>query len=620
MAFRLSGQDEGELGKLATDVSSKVSQWDHVFNGFFEEYDEAANSYRMLPRKFKSKRPDGLFNSRTGETNRATNTLASLQFRMLTNGDPPFELEAFGYDDFGKEIPEFELYGTEALINRQNQALHYKPELLKALRSLDLMGSVIIAEEWKRVFSGSAMGWISGTGFRLSPLIQTAFDPFTFDIGESDWICPIDFHSAAKLRAYSKSDPYGFDPELIQKIISETEANSGTIDSETYTRIIDRKSRAGYNVADFNIYEVTSYHGRIDTENPVVQALWSEIGDGSDPADIDWIVRVINGTQVVGLWPCPSGSWHRKFKTASVNQFELEPIGYGVGRTGSKYQKELDTTQSRVNDLMMSAALNMWKIGRFAGLKGKLAFAPNRGVELDDISQLEPLRPPIEAIPAIMAMLNTWKDDFRTITGATSNLQASVTTATSATEAGLAQNEAMRGNGVMAEIIAETLIREDIETKHLNNLELLDEDVWVNVTGFNKPAAFNKRNIPRFVGFKVKVSTDRDYRPEVTQKLLQTLQIATSIRSIIPESVNVIRPILEHLFRSLGINPRLLSQPVPVRDQLMMRLARSKSGGAGNELAGEMAGEAADGNVNVSQTPVGPVLSSPSSMDIGEAA
>jgi hypothetical protein len=241
-------------------------------------------------------------------------------------------------------------------------------------------------------------------------------------------------------------------------------------------------------------------------------------------------------------------------------------------------------------------------------------------IELEDISQLDTIKPDINAIKQALAMQEIMKEDFRATTGATTNLQAVATNAT-ATEASLTQTEAMRAASVNAEVMAETLVRAHIQTMHMNNINMLSNDIAVSITGQQRPQVqrYNRTNIPRNMGFRCRVTTDKDFRPERQKNLLQGLQLATSVRNLMPNSVNVVRPLLEEWFRSIGLNPRILNQPIPLADQMIdqarrMQLlgggAQSPMGNPRNETAGEVADEQS-GFPNVEQTPVGPTPISP---------
>lgn len=624
--FVLAEQDQTSLDKIKSEIFEKVEFWETHMSRFFGEMNEAANSWRVLPRDFGAKRSQGLFNSKSGETNRAVNTLSTLWFRMLTASDPHFEAVAEGLDENGQPVSETDLFGTEALLVKQLEASQYKRKLLKALRSLATFGTVVVEEPYV------VRPEIEYTDFNARSMLLTPFDPTIFDLDMSDYIGFIDFPTEHRMRAMSQSDPDTWDKSLIEKAIKDLKDTAKTNQNgQSFARVSQRKQRAGYSPTEMGVNQLLTYHGKLNVDNPVLQAYWQKNGldkSGLDIASTDWTVSFY-GDVLVRLHHTPYGDWHHHIKIAHFNEFELEPLGYGVGKIGKKLQRELDVTQSRLNDILMFSLFSMWKISKYAGLKAnQFNIKPWNIIELEDITQFEPIKPDVAAIKEALAMQEIMKEDFRATTGATTNLQAVSTNAT-ATEASLTQTEAMRSASVNAEVIGESL-RAHIQTCHINNINLLDQAIYVSVTGQQKPQikGYNRMNIPKNIGFRIKITTDKDYRPDRQKNLLQGLQLATSVRNLMPNSVNLVRPLLEEWFRSVGINPRLLTQPIPMADQLIdqARRAQMLSGAVGNQVQGEVADEQS-GFPNVSQsgpsgttmTPKGAIPSSVNSPLIGGA-
>ena len=107
----------------------------------------------------------------------------------------------------------------------------------------------------------------------------------------------------------------------------------------TYNRVVQRKQRAGYNVLDADNFELISYHGRIDVENDVVRKYWESEGREDDPAMCDFSPKVLHENGVIAFNATPFKTWRHVFKTAHTKLFEMEPLGYGVGKIGRKRQK-----------------------------------------------------------------------------------------------------------------------------------------------------------------------------------------------------------------------------------------------------------------------------------------
>lgn len=588
------------------EVDGRIQNWDTNMTSFFGEWDEYSSSYRMLPRTDKQGKPKSIFNSRTGETARAGDTLADVWLRMLMPSDLYLEARRQGLNNYGQEISEGELYGVEGLLMRQFRDFELKKETRRCLTSLSIMGLMFAEEPWLR----NKRTRIQGTGLKLRSLIQTAFNPFVSEANDSEFVASIDYMDKSNILWQAKSDPTTWDLPAVEAALAGFDVMSkSTARTNVWNRIVARKQRAGYTLASMNMPEIITYHGRLEP-SPFLEEIWAASGNTGDMRDSDWTVRVIAG-KVVSVYPTPYGSWQNVFKTATVNLWELEPIGYGVGRRGNNYQKELDFTQSNLNNLLTFQLMNMWKVGRFAGLRqAQIPLSPLGMVKLDKISDMEALRPPLEALPHGMNLMNVWREDFRNTTGAKSNLQA-VADDRLATIGSLNQVEAIRSAGVATEIINETFFRPHIEQSHLNNLHLLDEGIWAHVAGIDKPQYFHKDNLPYNVGFEVKTGTDRSIRP--INQLIQMLQVVTSMKNYIGEDVNAVRPILEEMYKSANMDPRRLTQPLPMKEQLMNRLRRQQmQGQMETGMAGDVSSGGADGNSNVQESGnTGPVPTSP---------
>lgn len=608
--FSLSDPDmKVGLDKLKSEVMEKVDYWENQMTGFFGEYEEYTDSWRIQSRK-QNNRPKALFNSKSGETHRAVETLATLWFRMLTSQDPFFYVQGEGLDENGDDVSEVQLQIVEQTLRKQLQFIRFKEKLLPSLRSLALFGSMIVEAPWVSFPYGDGEKSFEGTDWQLRSLLTTGFDPFVFDMHNSDYIFPIDYPTTQMVRNFAKNDPVNWNMEEIEKVFSEHKGvkdSSGVKDGKAFSRVQARKNRAGYNTMSSNVRELINYHGRVDTDNHVIQKYWEEQERQDDPSLCDFSLGILDSSGVVKFHATPFRSWRHIFKVTHSKKFEMEPLGYGVGKIGRKRQKELDATESRANDLLMFSLFSMWKIGKYAGVDvSKLTIKPWNFVELENIEQLEPIRPQMEALAHAMNMQGMWKQDFRASNSATDNLQG-MTTGGTATESAIVQNESMRGGGVSAEIIAET-VRDFLGTSHINDLFFMDNGFWVKTTSSPKPFFVDKTMIPANVGFNIKLTTDKDFRPQRLQNIMEGLKTATNISNIIPSSLNVAEPLWQEYFRTLGMDVRLLQKPLPMADQLLnqmqrqQRMAQLGMGGDGGD-AGDRA--------NVRNTPVGPVETSP---------
>jgi hypothetical protein len=617
--FVLSEQPKEFLMKIRDEIMDKEKTWENrMAVRFFKEYQIATDSWRIRPSDSSNSKTK--FNSKSGETHRATETLASVWQRMLTASDPWFDTSRRGLNPGGVPITEEQLYATGEILQEQQRVARFKRKLLRSLRSTSLMGVCVAELPFTSLPYGYGAKNIEFTDWVHRPMIRTGFDTSVYDIYESDFIFFIDFQSKWILRNLASQDTEYWDVEVVEKHIREYAKGAPAGKTDVYARLQDSRTRAGYTDQDEGIYENLSYHGRLDTDNPVIQA-YAESEGIDNPEFLDFSVNILDGTDIAKFHVTQYGDWRTRAKVLSYKDFEDEPIPYGVGALGRKLQRMMDVTESLADDKATFDVLNMWKVGKYSGYDAKQFIAePMKAVELEDITQLMPLVGDPQVLSQVLSLINIRREDFRNIVGAQTNLQAQITKA-SATESAIAQTEAIRGAGVHAELLGDTL-REYLEVSHVNNLNYLDEPIWVGLTGTKKPMLVNKNILPINVGFKVKIVTDKDFRPEERRDMMQALQILNGAGANFPPElqINATRALIIELWRKFGMNPAILSEPANQQEVMETRLNRAISSGRtpeeiagiGNELFGQEA--------NVIQTPVGPVETSPNPQQVEASA
>src|SRR3990167_8856562 len=107
--FHLSQQPKEHLNKLKDEVMDKARTWESRMSNFFQGYAIAADSWRIRPSAEKRKSKT-LFNSKSGETHRAAETLATVWQRMLTGASPWFEGTKMGLNADGSDITEEQIF------------------------------------------------------------------------------------------------------------------------------------------------------------------------------------------------------------------------------------------------------------------------------------------------------------------------------------------------------------------------------------------------------------------------------------------------------------------------------------------------------------------------------
>lgn len=611
------------LDKIKDNAIEDSEQWETRMTPMFGEWEEFVLSWRVQAAK-AANRPKALFNSKSDETHRATETIWTAEFNQLVANDPFFYAESDGLDQFGNEPSEIDLQVSEQTLIKQQQQIRFYEKLARSLRSKALLGTLIVECPWISAPYGDGEKSFEGTDFVHRPLLTTGFNPFVFDLDQSDYIFTLDYPTIVMIRNWAKNNKKDWNLAEIERIYLEQKnyskaSSTDTGKTSTYNRVIQRKQRAGYNVLDNNNLELITRHGRIDTELDVVDAYWKDQGRQDEPSLCDFTAGVLHESGVVRFHATPFRSWHHLFKTAHAKLFEMEPLAYGVGKIGRKKQKELDATESRINDLLMFNVLPMWKIGKYAGVDvSKLTIKPWSFVELENIDQLEPIKANIEAIPYAMNMMALWKDGFRASSGATGTLQGTGGNSGSATGDAIIQNEGMRAVQVGAKITAQVFLRDYLETCHINNTYLMDNGFWVKTMMVNRPIYVDKTVLPANIGFKLKMAIDNGGVQREIQSVLTALQTATSYRNS-PTAMNVVEPLWQKLFRLLGEDTRLLTKPLPMHQQMLLNMqAQQHNGNIQGQMtdtqsmqAGAEAGGGTPGGSNGFNSPVGPVSTSP---------
>lgn len=614
--FVLSDQSPDDLRKIRDEIMDKLKTWESRMGTFFKGYAIASDSWRIKPSNAMEGRPKTLFNSKSGETHRAVETLCTLWQRMLTASDPNFEATKRGLNPDGTQITEEDLFATTAVLEEQQRASGFKRKLLRSLRSMALMGVTVVEKPFVSLPYGHDRKNIEFTDWVFRPMYRTGFDTSVYDIKQSDYIFFIDFCSKWMLRNLASQDTDFWDIAVVEQHIKDYANGAPQGKTDIYSRVVASRARAGYTDQDASIYENLNYHGRLDPENPVIQAYAESIGLEVDPKYVDWSVGLLDGESVCKFHMTQYGDWRTRADVLSYKDFEDEPLSYGVGQLGRKLQRTQDILESLADDKVTFDILNMFKVGKYSGYDTKqFVLEPLKMLEMEDVTQMMPLVGDPNTLKQALEMLAIRREDLRNIVGAPTNLQGEQNGG-SATEAVISQKEAIRSGGVHAELLGETL-RDHLEICHVNNLNYLDEPIWVGLTGNRAPRLMDKNLLPINVGFKIKIVTDKDFRPEEIKNLIQTLQIFTSVRQMLPQEIAINGTIIltKELFRKFGQNPALLSDPVSPAMMLEMQAAKmaGQAGGVQNEVISEGASEASGQGAQgaFATTPMGPVPTSP---------
>jgi hypothetical protein len=568
-------------------IMNRVHSWQDGLSSFFEEFEEYANVYRLLDTKSRT-RANAFTQTTVGETIRATEALTTSIYRMLTSADPCYEPVSLNWEKDSRALE-----AAHVQLRYQDHKLRWQRRLLRAVRGTTLFGTAIVETPW---IQHSRFGKIlyEGLGFTPRSLLQCAFDPNVFYIDESSWVAFLDYYTKDQLLDLAEIDPEHWNPYLIQECLEE---GGKAVDSKVQMR----RQRAGYK--DNDLYEICTYYGRI-REIPRE--------DGRL-----WVVRVMNGSKPIAAYGNPSPTGNLPIKVARYVDFEMEPYGYGVGRLGRLAQRHLDENRKMYMDVARMGLMNMWIKDRMSGIRNSdLKIKPLGIIEADDINKIKPYSPDLNQVNLGMKLEEIYKMEHQGNTGATPNLQAAVTDA-SATEASIAQNEAIRRVAVIAEDIADSLIREYQQEKHDYNAAWLQTDMFLSLPGMQQPVRANRMTIEKDLEIFVRITTDKDFRPKRLERIERFLQFATSVRNQIPRNIDL-GPVFEEWTRALDLPVHrvvLPLEPVPqptAAEGLAERMRKSQQ--VAQEFGDEANAVMDEGGVpemNVESTPVGGVLATP---------
>jgi len=517
------------------EIKEKVDFWHTRLHQQLSRFNIYADFWRLV-KPARTGDLTGFANPQVTETARATEAIATFFYRAMTSAQPNFSFVSMNPD-----VVQDDLWVSEQVINWQQTATQYRRKLLKACRSMALFGTVGFEQPWS-----VNLPYYESTDFVPRSLLQIAFDPLAFDIAQSSWHALIDYVTPEYLRALARKMPDVWDAQTIEDAITAS-GDAKNLSPELTARM----TNAGYQTyagsqGPSSLLQLITYYGNLN----------------NDQSGREWCIATVN--DLATIKGHPSVYKRRPIGFAHMNEFEMEPYAYGVGRVAEATQPEINSNRARMHDTITFSLFNMWLSNRMGNLKqSQMKVRPWGLVEVDGDpdSMLKAIRPQLEGVNFGLQLEQLMKSEFRATTGATDNLQALVTEAT-ATESSIAQTEAVRRLSVMAEIASETLLREHISKCHENNISFLDQPFSIAATGQANNIRVYPSDLALDVEVVTKIVTDKDFRPQRNKDLLQFLQIVTSIRSQNPQLGQVnIQPFVEELARGIGMNPKAVWTP-----------------------------------------------------------
>ena len=587
--------------KILSECVEKVQSFEANMSNVLSQVGETNDLFII---KRPSRKKNAFSNPRLTEMHRSTMTLSTLMYRMMTAKDPFFSvmpMDFYGdpFDPMSKFINSERAWTVQAAMDTQLRVAKYRQQLLKANMFCVPFGTVICQEDYKVVGVNAKGRKVPVTDFVPRMMDQIAFDRSALEIDQADWLATMDVVSDANLyRLLSEADSIG--TPWIKKAIKaaiDLKETSGTINEYVRTRI----QRTQGNQSDEAIAtrkEIIMYYGKLDCMN-----------DG-----IEYVVAIINRKMIVRFHANNFQHGKRPFRTAKWIDW-AGPMGLGLGQLLGPMHRSMDGNRQKVQDDIALRTYSMWTRRKGSINDDDLILKPHALIDVDDHSDLQRLRIEGGGAEAGLTLEERLIAEFRAASSATDNLQG-ITTGVTASESALAQNESLRRISVAAEMAAESLVREHLEVCHANNGEYIKQPFNINRSGIVQavyPEDFNMD-----ADFQLKMTVDKDYKPERLEKLINALQIITSTKSQHPDLMNApVMPIVSEIMYMLDVPPHKMfgdfagmmppgpMAPSPLGPGQLAGMASNMVPPMGSEL-----GMSPLPGASVIQTPVGPVMGS----------
>lgn len=585
--------------KIVDEIVEKVNSYESNMSTYMSNVGEWDDLFRIK----KPNRKKGAFsNPRLSEMHRSTVTLATLMYRMMTAKDPFFSVIPMDFygdpgDPMGKFLTQERAWTVQHAMDTQLRVANYRQALLKANMYCVPFGTVFCQEDYKVIGVNSMGRKVPVTTFIPRVMDQVAFDRSCIELNDADWVATMDVVSNANLsRMLGEIDTIGM-PWLKKGVKAAIDLTEDDNSINEYVR--NRLQRAsGGSVDDVfgSRKEILCYQGKIDAMN-----------DG-----VEYVVALINRKILIRFHANNFQHGKRNIRTAKWVDW-TGPMGLGIGQLAGPMHKSMDANRQKAQDDIALRTYALWTRRKNTVNDDDLIIKPMALIDVEEHTDLQRLKVGEGGAEAALALEERMIQEFRGTTGAMDNLQAIITEAT-ATESSIAQNEALRRVSVAAEMIAESLVREHLEVMHSNNAQYINEPFNINRSGIVQrvyPADFQMD-----LDFQLKMTVDKDYKPQRLEKLIQALQIITSTKSQHPDLMNApVMPIVSEIMYMLDVPPHKMfgdfagmvppqgmMAPPPLAPEALSGLASQTVPAPGSELAtGPLPG------MNIMQTPVGPV-------------
>lgn len=523
-----------ETEKSGQEVLEKVNNFATEHKDHFTSFNSWYKMYRAQPEG----RTIGKSNTFIPEITTEIEALSTAVFEMIfsdTSDASFFDVYPQGYDDAVKS------FLAKSVLSDQFDTIELQRKVMPFLRGLTRDGYAPVEVPWVLDY-----GWKKQNGILTRFPKIDCFDfqyirPCEFSCGEGadslegmEWTCRTYIIPFGKAKRMEKL-------ELWQNV-----------------------DKAGTNGSPFNEIEKARRTIAGLTNEPKEKTLkYHEYTGYLDNEDEDFRWRMTVADNGVVLRPAeinPYDDGEYPFLDCKWIECDNELYGMGVVEINYRQQKEINDRRNFINDNLYAAFYNMWAMSADCGLKsdnGRLVWEAYKVLEMENTSGLVPLRPPLEGIPYAKQLEETDREAMRRQSGATSTLQG-ISQNQTATEAQITQSEATRRLRALVRSQISTFLKKFLYKCHNRNLQFLDRQRVVRAEGPEGEqlfAAVNNNSLSRNPSFKMKISTDLDFRVFQKKELLELLQGFAQLAKT--EGFNMsAKPIIEKIALAFNMNPR----------------------------------------------------------------
>lgn len=517
--------------KIVAEIVGKVDDFEDRQGDFLNKVGEWGD---LLAVRKPRKTGGGYSNPRLTEFFRAATTLGSMMFRMQTAQDPYFDCVPMSPVEGSDQL--LKIQGT---LEMQLQESQYKRRLLVADTGVCAFGTQVVQEDCDIVGVNSFGRRVPVTTFFPRSLLQVAFERGATDIDSADWLTTSDLISNAGLmRLASTSDLLG--QEWNEKVL-EFAAKEEIQGKDLNRFILNKLNQAGFMLAGDKCArkELLMYYGKLDCMN-----------DG-----VEYICGVVSRKHLGKFEPNKNQHGKRNFRVGYwvEDPMTLDPYALGLGSILSDSHRAMDANRQKVQDKITMLTYNMMYRLRTAGIDDNhLKIRPLQIVDMDEKDGMGPFPQETKGVEAGLKLEELLRNEFMNASGATPTLQAQLVEGTTATAAALSQNEAVRNISVKTEIVSEQFMRQHFLICHSNNVQYLNKPLSINTRGVNHWVY--PKDMRADVDFKLKLTTDKDFKPKRLETILNLIQMLISTKSQHPDQMQIsILPLIEEAARALGV-------------------------------------------------------------------